>query len=81
MIKYFLTLVASSASVVALFLTTNFLGFDSPAITPLVSHKSAIKIEPTNLNIASSNLGLTNSHPHILDAKFGCSCSSCLKFS
>lgn len=81
MIKYLLTLFASSASVVALFVTTNFPLFSFPSVTPLVLNKSVTEIKPTNLNIASPNLGLTNSHPHILDANFGCSCSLCLKFS
>lgn len=81
MLKYFLTLVASSASVVALLLATNFSWFYSYVSTISEPNHSVIKSEAIDLNIANLNLGLTNSHPHILDANLGCSCSACLKFS
>ena len=80
MIKYFLTLVASSASVAVLFLATNF-SWVHPVSSLSVVNKSVITVKSINLNLASSNLGLTDSQPHILDANLGCSCSVCLKFS
>ena len=81
MTKFLLTFLASSASVVVLFVATNFPFFGSHLATSASVNKSALNVKPVNLNIASSNLGLTNSQLHILDANFCCNCSLCIQFS
>lgn len=81
MTKFLLTFFASSASVVVLLVATNFSLVSSHFATPFVVNKSVATVKLANLNIASPELGLTDSHPHILDAHFGCNCSLCIQFS
>ena len=81
MIKYLLTLFASSASVVVLLMATNFTFISSHQVDHFGLNKSVANFSLANLNIASSTLGLNTSNQHILDAHFGCSCSLCTQLS
>lgn len=81
MTKFLLTFLASTTSLVVLLVTNSFPFFSSDLVTPFVLDKSVATVKLSSLNIANPVLGLTNSHPHILDANFGCSCSLCSQFS
>ena len=79
--KFLLVFFASSASAVVLFVATNFSSFSSHLATPFLANKSVVTVKLANLNIANPVLGLTNSHPHVLDANLGCNCPICIQFS
>ena len=81
MIKYFLTLFASSASVVVLLMATNFTFISSHSVTHFISHKSLAPVKLANLSMANPALGLTKSNQHNIDANWGCSCPLCTQLS
>ena len=80
MTKFLLALLASSASVVVLFVGTNLPIFSSHLANHWTANTSIATVRP-HLNIASAQLGLTNSRPHIPNANWGCTCALCLKLS